>query len=64
MGVDPVSQRNSMTQEQFNGLSKADQQRVLDAKLMDRIIKPALDKAISRMKEGNELKSKAMKGET
>jgi hypothetical protein len=64
MGVDPVSQRFTMTQDQFNGLSKADQQRVLDAKLMDRIMKPMLDKAVSRMREGSAQKTKAMQGET
>jgi len=64
MAVDPVSQRFNMSQTQFNGLSRADQERVITARIVDQAIKPALDRATSRMKEANADRSKALKGES
>jgi len=62
MAVDPVSQRHNMTAEQFNGLSKQDQKRVIEAKMTDQIMKPLLDKATSRMKEAKNEMSEKLKG--
>lgn len=64
MAADPVSQRFSMTQEQFGRLSSHDQQRVVEAKIIDQALKPALDKATSRANEGRNQLEKALKGET
>ena len=63
MAVDPVSQRNSMSEAQFKKLSSNDQIRVVNAKMSDQILKPLLDKATARASEARNNMSRALKGE-
>jgi hypothetical protein len=52
-----------MSDKEFNGLSDKDKGRVIEAKLVDMIVKPALDRATSNMKKAHSDMSAAFKGE-
>ena len=47
---DPVNRRFNMSADEFKGLSKNDQGRVINAKLCDMIIKPLIDKAVKNIR--------------
>jgi hypothetical protein len=58
--TDPVSNRDHLTKKEFDGLSKKDQKRVVDAKIVDTMVA----RLTTQTKQHFSRMSSALKGES